>query len=277
MIILSLGAGVQSSAVLLMSIRGMLPKIDHAIFADTGWEPPDVYRHLQWLEEQAKTASIPVHRVSNGSVRDGAIAQIGGAKIGGKRWGGMPFHTLSEDGKRGIVRRQCTEEYKITPVTRYIKQKILGLRKGQRAPTDAVVDQWFGISADEPQRMRTAPDRWRRYCYPLIGLPDQILEKPWRRWDCVNWLEENYPDRVVPRSSCIGCPFHSDEEWKRLKENFPESFADAVEIDKRTRNLQGMNAKTFLHHSCKPLDQVEFSDSKQIDLFGNECEGMCGV
>ena len=36
--ILSLGAGVQSSAVLLMSCDGVLPKLDCAIFADTGWE-----------------------------------------------------------------------------------------------------------------------------------------------------------------------------------------------------------------------------------------------
>ena len=276
MIILSLGAGVQSSAVLLMSIRGLLPKIDHAIFADTGWEPPDVYKHLAWLEKQAK-GIIPIHRVSNGSIRDGALVQLTGDKSGGKRWGSMPFHTINKDGTRGIVRRQCTSEYKIIPVEKFIRHEILGLSRGQRVSKDVKVNQWFGISADEPQRMRMAPDKWRRFCYPLIGLPDQFLEKPWRRWDCVNWLEENYPDRVVPRSSCIGCPFHSDEEWKRLKENFPESFADAVQIDKRTRNLQGMNAKTFLHHSCKPLDQVEFSDSKQIDLFGNECEGMCGV
>ena len=37
--ILSLGAGVQSSVVLLMSIKGILPRLDAAIFADTQWEP----------------------------------------------------------------------------------------------------------------------------------------------------------------------------------------------------------------------------------------------
>ena len=34
--VLSLGAGVQSSTLLLMSCRGVLPKLDAAIFADTG-------------------------------------------------------------------------------------------------------------------------------------------------------------------------------------------------------------------------------------------------
>ncbi|KKN55324.1 hypothetical protein LCGC14_0583140, partial [marine sediment metagenome] len=42
--ILSLGAGVQSTAVLLMSCQGVLPPLDAAVFADTGWEPKAVYR-----------------------------------------------------------------------------------------------------------------------------------------------------------------------------------------------------------------------------------------
>lgn len=37
--VLSLGAGVQSTAVLLMMIHGEIPKADHVIFSDTGWEP----------------------------------------------------------------------------------------------------------------------------------------------------------------------------------------------------------------------------------------------
>ena len=47
--ILSLGAGVQSTCVLLMSGRGELPKLDCAVFSDTGWEPPEVYEHFAWL------------------------------------------------------------------------------------------------------------------------------------------------------------------------------------------------------------------------------------
>ena len=42
--ILSLGAGVQSTALLLMSIRGEIDRRDCAIFADTGWEPTTARR-----------------------------------------------------------------------------------------------------------------------------------------------------------------------------------------------------------------------------------------
>jgi len=35
--VFNLGAGIQSTAIALMIIRGMIPKPDHIIFADTGW------------------------------------------------------------------------------------------------------------------------------------------------------------------------------------------------------------------------------------------------
>jgi len=44
--ILSLGAGVQSSTVLLLSCRGERPTLEAALFAETQWEPKAVY---QWL------------------------------------------------------------------------------------------------------------------------------------------------------------------------------------------------------------------------------------
>ena len=49
--ILNLGAGVQSTAMYLMFMRGDLkPQIDFAIFADTQDEPLAVYKHLEWLQ-----------------------------------------------------------------------------------------------------------------------------------------------------------------------------------------------------------------------------------
>ena len=38
------------------------------------------------------------------------------------------------------------------------------------------------------------------------------------------------------------------------------------------------NMKNYTHRSCKPLDEVNFNpDDNQLDMFNNECEGMCGV
>jgi hypothetical protein len=69
--ILSLGAGVQSTTLLLLSASGELEHLDAAIFADTGAEPQAVYDHLDRLEEQvAKPAGIPIYRVSYGNLGD---------------------------------------------------------------------------------------------------------------------------------------------------------------------------------------------------------------
>jgi hypothetical protein len=48
--ILNLGAGVQSTALYLLSMDGQVPKFDAAIFADTKAEPGAVYKHLKWLQ-----------------------------------------------------------------------------------------------------------------------------------------------------------------------------------------------------------------------------------
>ena len=40
------------------------------------------------------------------------------------------------------------------------------------------------------------------------------------------------------------------------------------------------NIKNYMHRSCKNLDEVKFNikrEDEQLDLFNNECEGMCGL
>lgn len=72
--LLSLGAGVQSTTLVLMSASGELPKLDGAIFADTGWEPQAVYTHLDKLEREVlEPAGIPLYRVSEGNIREDAL------------------------------------------------------------------------------------------------------------------------------------------------------------------------------------------------------------
>ena len=147
--VLSLGAGVQSSTVLLMSCRGVLPKLDAAVFADTQWEPRQVYEHLEWLEAQAREAGIPVHRVTAGDLRQHTLEGfVRGSRDKSQRYASLPLHVLQPDGSRGMIRRQCTREYKIEPIERFIRRELLGLRPGQRWPKEHVIDQWFGISAD---------------------------------------------------------------------------------------------------------------------------------
>ncbi|MDW5327147.1 site-specific integrase [Plantactinospora sp. KLBMP9567] len=97
---LSLGAGVQSSTLLLLAAHGRIPRFDAAIFADTRWEPSAVYGHLNRLTGIAERAGIEVVRVSTGDIRADALDPA-------HRFASMPLFTLGPRGERGMARRQC--------------------------------------------------------------------------------------------------------------------------------------------------------------------------
>jgi len=271
--VLSLGAGVQSSTIALMAAHGEFPPPDCAIFADTGWEPGAVYAWLDWLERQLP---FPVYRVSAGNIRaDLMRSQVRGTHAEGTRAISPPLYTLSEDGKRGMIRRQCTKEYKLLPLRRK-QRELLGVAPRKVAPRDAM-RVWIGISTDEASRMKPSRDRWAENRWPLI-------EKNMSRTDCYVWMERHgYPR--PPRSACIGCPFRSDREWRDLSR---EDFEDACVVDEHIRVSFGRNSKTgndmrdevYLHSRRIPLREVDLStaeDHGQLGLWGQECEGMCGL
>jgi len=126
----------------------------------------------------------------------------------------------------------------------------------------------IGISLDEAQRMKPSRAPWIKNSYPLI-------EKRISRFQCLQWMDENgYPQ--PPKSSCLGCPFHSEKHWNELKET--DEWEDIVYLDSVIRNQPKFKEKQYMHKSLKPIDEVNFIvDDRTVDMFGNECEGMCGV
>lgn len=268
--ILSLGAGVQSSTLALMAARGQVgPMPQAAIFADTGWEPRAVYEWLDWLEKQLP---FPVVRVGKGNIRSEQIsAQVRGGRTNGARWASLPYFVDVGGPREGRITRQCTSEYKIAPIETYLRRDILKLAPRQRAPKGVQIVQWRGISADEAQRMKPSRHAWMEVRYPLA------MELNYTRNDCLRWMERHgYP--TPPRSACIGCPFHSDHEWRDMRDNRPAEWRDAVEFDAAIRDAGGMRGKSFLHRSLKPLAEAPIDgNTAQADLWGQECEGMCGV
>ncbi len=254
---ISLGAGVQSTAMALMAARGKIgPMPDCAIFADTGWEPRGVYGHLEWLRSELP---YPVLVVSAGNIRSDTISR---SNTTGQRFAAIPWYTVSPTGKRGMGRRQCTNEYKLRPIQRRVVELMGGRVRGG-------AEAWIGISADEVARMKPSRVRYILNRFPLIDL--------WlSRRDCLAWLgDHGYPE--PPRSACIGCPFRSDAEWRALSLS---EFADAVEVDHAIRRQPGAQHEQYAHSSRKPLSLVDLSTAEergQFNLFLEECEGMCGV
>ena len=265
--ILSLGAGVQSTTVALMMMHGEIAPADHVIFSDTGWEAKRVYEHLTWLEGVLSQSTMKFHRVSNGNIREDLMHPS-------KRVASLPYHTMNEQGKRGMTRRQCTMEYKITPLNKKARE-LAGIQPRKKYK-EHLVTRIIGISSDELERMRDASFTWEHNEYPLIDLGMS-------RTDCLKWCEEHgYP--TPPRSACIGCPFKSRDEWRIVRDN-EQDWADAVEIDKHIRTEEfrmktGLKSQLFLHKSAVPLDEADLRTPEeygQFSLFNQECEGMCGL
>ena len=259
--IISLGAGVQSTVMALMAAKGEIgPMPDCAIFADTMYEPVGVYEHLNWLEKQLP---FPVYRVSIGDIKHDSL---NGVNKSGTRFVAMPLFTKAG----GMGMRQCTNDYKIQPLRKKTRE-LLGLKYREKSK-GLIAETWIGISWDEMQRMKESRDQFIHNRFPLIELE-------MRRYQCLAWFEKHYSGRSLAKSACIACPFHSNDLWRDMKINDPVSFGDAVDFDKKIRNLPSYKEEQYVHRSCKPLNEVDFdnAEDKGQMSFLDECDGMCGV
>ncbi len=314
--IISLGAGVQSSTMALMAAHGEItPMPKCAIFADTQAEPRAVYEWLGWLEKQLPFPVHRVTRGSLTEAIT-TLRERKDCK-GFWVYSGIPAFNVNPDLSDGKIPRQCTTSFKIEPLDRecrkqigisvmkdWRKRHILALKELSfyhkwlatwkryqkdnvsklgpkpirpewawlQCQSDPLVVTWIGISLDEVSRMKPPRHPWQNFRWPMVDARKS-------RGDCLEWMKRNgFPE--PPRSACVYCPYHSDAEWRRLPN---DEFQEAVRVDKEFRRLKalaGLKGIPFVHSSRVPLDQVDFStdeDHGQQVMFGNECDGMCGV
>lgn len=233
--IINVSGGLQSTTLALLSITGTLDRADAGIFADTGWEKKDTYTNIEMLIDYGKQHDFPIHVCrGKGNIRDQALNPE-------YDFIHMPVFSVTASGKRGMTKRQCTDHYKIRPIRKALRE-IYG--------KNATFVQWIGISTDEALRMRQADVKYITNRYPLIELG-------WSRADCAEWLQKN-GFGVPSKSSCIGCPFHSNETWLALNE---EERADAIEVDESIRNLY--------QHKTKRIEPKK-TNKGQIEIFDLE-------
>lgn len=319
--VLSLGAGVQSTTLALLAIDGHIEPIEHAIFSDTGWEPGAVYEHLGRLSVELADHGIALHRVSAGNIRADALDPFhrfasmplfvkgdpwtcddcsGSGEIEDPTWkdGDDLEDRIIEcarcrgfggsDGL-GMIRRQCTSEYKLKPIKEQVR-RLLGATEREEAGRVRVgrvpgkagtnfVENLVGISTDEVGRIRPSDVRYMVRRDPLVDVVNMS------RADCLAYLADRWPT-PVPRSSCVGCPFHSNAEWREMRDHRPDEWRDAVEFDRQIREgnaSRGLTRGTellgeaFLHADRVPLDVADIEKlsrsekaSAQGILFGSE-------
>jgi len=271
---ISIGLGRQSTALAICSALGLhgVPKATDAIFADTGDELPDTYKNLEYMTKWLGDRGMRLHVVKQGNL---------GAELLGKetkaREGyivSIPAFTEGVGGsKGGMLRRQCTQEYKLEPIKRKVRE-LLGFQKGERIAGKKKARALIGISRDEIIRVKPSRDAWIENCYPLVDANLRVQH-------CEAICREHVGFTPV-KSACVFCPYHDNTYWRWLKKERPESFEAACKVDDGIRDMSraGVERPVFLHRSLVPLRAVDVSseeDRGQKNMFGNECEGMCGV
>lgn len=268
---ISLGWGVQSFTLAAMVALGELDPVDVAIHADTTHERQGTYefskRWIPWLES---------HGVRVVTVMD---ADQAAAVTSGKT--DIPAFTYAENVERivleyddrdqvigqhtalrnvnGMLRRQCTNRWKIAPMRRWLQEN----RHGDP------VEQWIGISIDEAERMRPSDVKYITHRWPLI-------ERRLSREACVGWLRSH--DLEIPvKSSCVFCPYHSRRAWFDMKQQGGQDWDRAVVVDEAIRKVRPP-FDLFVHPDRIPLKEIMSpQDNGQIELWAEECSGTCFV
>ena len=215
--VISLGLGQQTAALYLMSSLGIVERADYAIFADTGAESKATYKYFEWLKTwAAQNNGIPILQVSKGNLYEDLMAGTSGIR---KRFASIPAFVRNIQGAIGLLRRQCTNEYKVQVIFRALR-RLYKLKARKRMPPTEI---WLGITLEEKERAKFSPLGWLTYVYPFLNLratKDDFQSFHYtsllRRIDCTQWLElNNFP--VPPKSACTFCPFQSNRRWLEFK------------------------------------------------------------
>lgn len=177
MVVISLGWGVQSFALAAMSALGVLPKVDAAIHADTAFERSETYefaaKWTPWLMERGVRV-ITVENKTNFPHGNGVF---------------IPAYTVNRTtGEHGMLRRVCTERWKIRNIRRWLQAN----RNGDS------VEVWIGYTLDEAERSKPSDVKYAVNYFPFLD----AFDPPMPRWKAEKWLNKNGLEIPV-KSGCI--------------------------------------------------------------------------
>ena len=211
-LVVSVSGGKDSTAMALWLIDQGLKDRCHWVFADTGWEHPEVYAYLDELEKLIG----PIHRAMSQKYPKGFTDLV-------KYKGFFPGRTL----------RFCTTELKVKPIRAFLAEF--------DSPINCV-----GIRAAE-SRSRSAMEMW-----DAGGPLDSDTWRPIIEWGVDDVVEIHNRHNVRPcslylrsvnpssRVGCYPCIYARKQEISAIAET------DSWRIDE-IRELENEVGKTFFH------------------------------
>jgi len=211
-VVISYGGGVQSTAlvVLAMSEGWDIDEIVHVDLVDA--ESPRTREYVAYVREWLRGVyGCDITVIERNMYRD---------MLDNPAFTPVPWHGRRE---RFMLKRQCTREYKVAPLVRYLYDWYPAGRIGLM----------LGISVDEYHRMRDSSAARIEHVYPLV---DRRLT----RWQCRDIIER--AGLVVPsKSSCWFCPYRSVRSQLALVQHYPrlremaQVLEDCINAERRSR------------------------------------------
>ena len=223
------GGGVESTTIAALIVQGKLPKPDLAYITDCGWERSSTWEHVNnFLIPELDKVNVRLQIIKTVDYTENDIIDRNG-------WIRIPLF-VKKNGKIGKARSFCNRKWKAQVANKWLKKQ--GVER---------CETWFGINCDDKSRVRKSQYWWNQNKYPLV-------EQEINREECI-WIlgQMGWPKPL--RTSCFICPSQSNADWINIKENYPEDWARACEVERYIREI---DSNMYLHKACVPLDQVKF-------------------
>ena len=265
--ILSFGAGMQSTALALMScenainktvVHPLVPVYDAVIFCDLGLEPSWVSKQAEFVRKSCESSGIFY------KVLDTPLYQDFMENFGERRTISIPWWTLKDDGHKSKMPRNCTIDYKVNEITKYVRWDLLGYKKGQRLRSDDIKthEMHMGFSAEESRRCHENPNKLFVNHFPLV-------EMGYTRADSYRYILEVW-GLDTKASACAFCPFHKNHFFQYTRENDPELYGKLVGLDNLLRDKNPrppMDSDLFISRSRKRLEELTVADCDDGEYF----------
>jgi hypothetical protein len=264
--ILSCGAGMQSTALALMScenkskgiIHQLVPIYDAIIFCDLGKEPHWVYYQVKFIMNACDQVGIPFY-ILDTHLYDDYVNNFGKSRVVS-----IPFWTVDEEGKKGKMMRNCTLDYKINAIQKFVRHELMGYKKYERTRSEDIKshEMHIGFSMEENSRCSDNPHKMFINKFPLIELG-------YERKDNYAYIKDVW-GLETKASACNICPFHRNYFFKHLRQNHPQEYLDVLKLDQILEDRQPdtkIRSKLYISRSRKRIKDLLDEECNDKEMF----------
>jgi len=236
--VVSYGGGVQSTAlvVLAMRERWAIDEIVHVDLVDA--ESPRTREYVDYFRRWLRDGyGRDITVIERNMYRD---------MLDNPEFTPVPWRARDAS---FMLSRQCTRQYKVSPMQRYLYDRYPGER----------IRLMLGISVDEYHRMRDSSAARIEHVYPLV---DRRLT----RWRCQEIIGR--AGLALPwKSSCWFCPYRSLESQWALVQRYPDLAGMASLLEDRinaSRRSRGKGEIVVLRVDAS-AEQEDFCEAGYCD------------